>query len=479
MYNNLKIKEMNSYTTCSVLKRILKIFFKKTIVFSLFFPLIFTLSAYSQKITIDKNKPERKAWFQQQAFGMFIHWSIDVQLGTIISHNVAASSDDYQQRYFNELPKYFDPDNFNPDRWAKLAKLAGMNYMVVTAKHHNGFCLWDTETVDFKITNTPYKKDILAEIIAAFRKYDIAIGLYYSPDDFYLNYLQGIPPSRDLPEANPDKNEKMWEIEKQQIKELLTNYGKIDLLFIDEYKDYANSLVARYCWELSPDLLITRGGMKTPEQKLPEKPLTPPWEACMTIGEHWGYVAGEEVKDGTTLINKLIETRAKGGNLLLNVSPDSHGKIPLMQEARLREMALWNMANAEAIYNIVPFDIAQERITSNYHHKKPEVYNWYTQSPDKKTVYVFVSGENWGVGSYRSFFFRTLSGSSKTKVTILGQNDVAMEYRVEVSPKPEFFISDEGILVRAIRSQRTYKGCNNPVVIKIENAEFNQKYKKL
>ncbi len=470
---------MNNYRINYKRNPIFKPFLKKSFIFYLFFLFIWSCTAYSQKITIDKNKPGRKTWFQQQAFGMFIHWSVDVQLGTIISHNVAGASKDYQQRYFNELPKYFYPDDFNPERWAKLAKLAGMKYMVVTAKHHNGFCLWDTKTVDFKITNTPYKKDILAEIIAAFRKYDIAIGLYYSPDDFYLNYLHGIPPSRDLPQANPDKNQKMWDVEKQQIKELLTNYGKIDILFIDEYKDYANSLVAKYCWQLSPDLLITRGGMKTPEQKLPETPLPPPWEACMTIGNHWGYVAGEKVKDGTTLINKLVETRAKGGNLLLNISPDSHGRIPLMQEARLREIALWNMANAEAIYDITPFDIAQERISSNYHHKKPEVYNWYTQSPDKNTVYVFVSGENWGVGSYRSFFFRTLSGSSKTRISILGQNDIAMEYKIDVSPKPEFFISEEGILVRAIRSQRTYKGCNNPVVIKIENVKYNPKYKKL
>ena len=104
---------------------------------------------------------------------MFIHWSIDVQLGAIISHNVGRGSKDYQDRYFNELPRTFNPKKFDPEQWAYLAKLAGMKYMVFTAKHHNGFCMWDTETSTFKITNTPYGKDILREIIDAFRKQGI------------------------------------------------------------------------------------------------------------------------------------------------------------------------------------------------------------------------------------------------------------------------------------------------------------------
>ena len=135
---------------------------------------------------------------------------------------------------------------------------------------------------------------------------------------------------------------------------MLSNYGKIDILFIDEKSDWANPLVANYAWELDPELVITRGGMETMEQHLPEEVLDEPWEASFTMGFHWQYVAGEKYKDTGTLINMLIETRAKGGNLLLNVGPDAHGEIPEMQENRLREIGLWHMANHEAIENVRP-----------------------------------------------------------------------------------------------------------------------------
>ena len=127
-----------------------------------------TTDSQSQKITIDRNIEERKEWFTDQGFGMFIHWSVDVQLGAIISHNAAVGSRDYLDQYFNELPKTFNPKKFDPEEWAKLAKLAGMKYMVFTAKHHNGFCMWNTETSDFNIMNSGYGKDILKEIIATY-----------------------------------------------------------------------------------------------------------------------------------------------------------------------------------------------------------------------------------------------------------------------------------------------------------------------
>ena len=122
------------------------------------------------------NKPEREQWFQDLGLGMFIHWSLDAQLGTVISHSLSGASDDYQNRYFTELPQTFNPTNFHPDDWAVLAKLAGMKYVVFTSKHHNGFCMWDTKTTNFNSMNTPFKRDILKEVINAFRKQGIAIG---------------------------------------------------------------------------------------------------------------------------------------------------------------------------------------------------------------------------------------------------------------------------------------------------------------
>lgn len=305
----------------------------RILAFAFCLTLQFSANTYCQKITIDRNKPDKLEWFRDLGFGMFIHWSVDVQLGAIISLNVAVGSQDYQDQYFNELPKTFNPEDFDPEEWAKLAKLAGMKYMVFIAKHHNGFCMWDTETSAFNIMNSGYGKDILKEIIEAFRKYDIGIGLYFSPDDYYVMYTQGHQPSRASEISASTVNTELWEINKKQLQELLTAYGKIDILFIDEKSEWANPLVANYAWDIDPDLLVTRGGMKTPEQYLPDEAFEDPWEACYTIGSRWQYVAEEEYKSGTTLINLLVETRAKGGNLLLNVGPDAYGKIPARQEA--------------------------------------------------------------------------------------------------------------------------------------------------
>jgi alpha-L-fucosidase len=414
----------------------------------------------SQKITIDRNKPDKLEWFQDMGLGMFIHWSVDVQLGAMISHNVAVGSKDYQDQYFNALPKTFNPKEFDPEEWAKLAKLAGMRYMVFTAKHHNGFCMWDTKTSAFNIMNSGYQQDILKEIITAFRKYDIAIGLYFSPDDYYVMYQQGHQPSRNSPESESTRNTELWEINKKQLQELLTNYGKIDILFIDEKSDWANPLVANFAWDLDPDLLITRGGMPTPEQFLPDLPFTGPWEACYTIGSHWQYVAEDENKSATTLINLLVETRAKGGNLLLNVGPDADGEIPAQQEARLREIGLWNMANHEAIHHTRPWRIAKEQDT------------WFTQSKDGQHVYAFVNEPYWNWMEEKAFFIRSLKGNKNTKVSILGQNEEMMEYQVQRSPKTIFSVTDEGIFVNVIKAQHLNKTWKNPLVILFTGVEF-------
>lgn len=361
--------------------------------------------------------------------------------------------------------KNFNPKNFDPEEWAKLAKLSGMKYMVFTAKHHNGFCMWDTKTSDFNIMNSGYGKDMLKEIIDAFRKYDIAIGLYFSPDDFYVMYKQGYPPSRNSPESESTRNSELWEINKKQLQELLTNYGKIDILFIDEKSDWANPLVANYAWDLDPDLLITRGGMETPEQHLPDESLEIPWEACYTIGYHWQYVAEEKYKSAGTLINILIETRAKGGNLLLNVGPDSHGKIPNQQENRLREIGLWQMANREAIENTRPWEITNENNI------------WFTRSKDQQSVYVFVNTPYWKHMEEKAFFIRSLKGSSNTKVSILGQNDQMMEYLVYRSPKAIHSVVEEGIFINVVKAQRLNKTWSNPLVIKFQGVEFQEMYK--
>ena len=131
------------------------------------------------------NRQDRVEWFRDQGFGMFIHWSVDGQLGSVISHSMVGADEDFLNRFIVDLPKTFNPRKFYPQDWAVLAKLAGMKYVVFTTKHHSGFCMFDTATTDFNIMNTPFRRDITGEVLKAFRDQGIAPGMYFSPDDFW------------------------------------------------------------------------------------------------------------------------------------------------------------------------------------------------------------------------------------------------------------------------------------------------------
>lgn len=407
------------------------------------------------------NKPEREQWFMDLGFGMFIHWSMDSQVGAVISHSMAGASDVYLDRFVNELPKTFNPKKFDPEEWAVLAKLAGMKYVVFTTKHHSGFCMWDTRTTDFNIMNTPFNRDATMEILDAFRKQGIAIGLYFSPEDFNYLYENQIPIGRLQHDLHyPVNNPGLMKLDKAQLKELLTNYGKIDILFFDgpseELKEYA--------WELQSDIVVTRGQMETPEQNLPNEPLPGPWEACFTMGTDWQYKpTNDPHKSGTEIISMLIEIRAKGGNLLMNVGPKPNGEIQIEQEARLQEVALWNLVNQESIHNVRPWEIVKE---GDF---------WFTSSKDGNTVYAFIpGGTEWPFGERREFIFKTLEGNDQTKVSILGYASELVEYRKGADPSIYFDQSDIGLVVSAVRGHRLYTNYKwpNPVVLKIENVKY-------
>lgn len=219
----------------------------------IFLPLLFLcvvgIQAQEEK-PLNLNKPEREKWFNELGFGMFIHWSFDVQLGMVISHSMVGASDDYLERYVNELPKTFNPERFDAEKWAEEAKLSGMKYVVFTTKHHNGFCMFDTKTTDFSIMNTPYGQDITKMIVDAFRKEGLAIGLYYSPDDFYFLYKQGTLISRQRPEALASHNKALNEYAKMQMTELMKQYGKIDIVFLDGLDQFSKTELAKVCWEI-------------------------------------------------------------------------------------------------------------------------------------------------------------------------------------------------------------------------------------
>ena len=240
---------------------------------------------------------------------MFVHWSVDSQLGSVISHSMVGASDDYLDRFINDLPRSFYPDKFDPDQWARLAKLAGMKYVVFTTKHHSGFCMYDTKTTGFNVTNTPYGRDITRQIVKAFRKHGLSVGFYFSPDDFRVLHKQGRDVSRRRPEALPTNNPELMAHNKTQIRELLSNYGPINMLFLDGEPNELKQLA----WRMQPDILVTRGEMETPEQKMPDEPMPGPWEANFTLGTQWHFKpTNEDYKSGTKLVEMLINiTNAK------------------------------------------------------------------------------------------------------------------------------------------------------------------------
>lgn len=412
------------------------------------------------------NRPERIEWFMDQALGMFVHWSLDSQLGSVISHSMVGASKDYLDRYIQQLPATFYPNRFDADEWARQAKVAGVRYIVFTTKHHNGFCMFETATTPFNILNTPYGRDITRQIVDAFRHWGLGIGFYFSPDDFWLLHQQGHEISRDSREANPLHNPALMAHNQAQLRELLTNYGPIDLLFFDGVAEGLKQLA----WELQPNVLVTRGDMATPEQEIPDRPLPGPWEACLTMGTQWAYKpTNEEYKSGTQLIETLIETRAKGGNLLLNVGPKPDGEIAIEQAARLQEIGLWLFTNGESIYNSRPCPIIRQRLTLEH-------TAWYTQNKESSTVYVLVTGSPWPKGERKVLPLRHVRATSTTEVEILGQSGNVLEYLPDVNPKATWTQDDHALYVSAMHAQRLYNNNRwpNPIVLRITNAELQR-----
>ena len=405
------------------------------------------------------NRSARLEWLSDQGFGLFIHWSVDSQLGTVISHSMVGASDDYLRRFAGELPKTFNPRKFQPRDWAALAKLAGVRYVVFTAKHHSGFCMYETATTDFSITHTPFRRDITGEVLAAFREEGIAPGLYFSPDDFWWLWRNGKTLQRNVPDVAPQNNPGLLAHDRAQVKELLSRYGPIDVIFLDGPPEGLRELA----WQMQPDIVVTRGAIQTPEQYIPGVPLEGTWEACITMGTAWQYQPRNEVyKSGGELISLLVETRAKGGNLLLNVGPKPDGELPIEQEERLREMALWMFVNGEAIYGVRPWVITNE---GDY---------WFTKKKNEDTLYVVVKEpRRWQRGEWKEIVLRSVAATAATEASVLGQNDRVLEYRPEVVPKTTWKQEPGGLRIRAMHAQRLQDNSRwpNPVVLKLTHVK--------
>ena len=421
----------------------------------------------SKEEMVSRNRPEDLEWLRDAGLGLFIHWSLDSQLGCVISHSLVGASKDYVDRFYEELPKTLNPKKWDFDHLAELARLAGFQYAVFTTKHHNGFCLWDSKTTDFNIMNTPYGKDLVKQYAEAFRKQGIKVGLYFSPEDYRYLRSQGLTITRTpLEPYSKEVMEGYRQLLTDQMTELMENFGKIDVMFFDggetmynEEGESLQQLCMRVAWDLQPGILITRGAIPTPEQQLPGVGVDFAWEGCITLGTAWQYQpTNETYKTGLHVIRLLTETRAKGGSLLLNIGPDANGELCRAQEDIIRELALWHFLNHEAIHNTRPWIITNEDSA------------WLLRSKDGSALYaVLFDQKDWDRGQRREFLLKSVKASPDTMVEVLGQTGELTEYRPDLDAHTYWEQREDGLHISAMHAQRIYCGIQwrNPLVLKI------------
>ena len=314
----------------------------------------------------------RTEWFTNVRFGMFIHWgiySIPAE-GEWIIYQKDLNMADYER-----FAAQFNPVDFDPGSWADLAKDAGMKYVVFTTKHHDGFCMFDSRYTDYKITRTPYGRDITRELVEAFRERGIRIGFYHSLVDWRHPHF--IPdPEHPLGKHGktqwPERDRRIYQkYLYSQVEQLMSDYGKIDLLFFDYTSRYKTSEewdpehLLEMVYRLQPEIIVNdrlsfdkssfAGDYLTPEISVPNHPLKRngapvPWETCMTMNNHWGYAEDDhDFKEVSTVMTALTQCVSKNGNLLFNIGPDSRGNIPEEGKLLLRGIAEWFSHNGEAV----------------------------------------------------------------------------------------------------------------------------------
>lgn len=357
----------------------------------------------------------RTQWYREARFGMFIHWGLYAipAKGEWIRSTERIPKEDYMKYFYA-----FNPKDYNPHKWVKIAKNAGMKYIVLTAKHHDGFCLFDTATTEFKATRTSCGRDLIKEYVEAAREEGLKVGLYYSLLDWYHedypHYGDYCHPMRENEKEKNDHRDfnRYLEYMHTQIRELCTNYGKIDLFWFDfSYDDMrgekwkATELI-QMVRTYQPDVVIDNrlevssgrgfgslaecnpspyhGDFVSPEQIIPPdgiqdikgNPML--WEACITMNNHWGYcVADKFYKPASMIIRKLVECVSKGGNMLLNVGPDAYGNFPEESTKILMEIGTWMKKNGESIYGCDMSGIL-----------KPE-YGYITKNENKLYYHMF------------------------------------------------------------------------------------------
>jgi alpha-L-fucosidase len=298
--------------------------------------------------------PERLEEWKDARFGMFIHWGPVSLKGTEIgwSRGKEIPIDEYDALY-----KQFNPVNFNADEWVKLAKDAGMKYIVFTSKHHDGFCMWDTKYTDHNIMNSPFKRDVMKELAEACKKQGMALCFYHSTTDWYNPDFPLTSPGGTVrrPTSNLDR---YTEYLKNQSVEIIKNYGPLLVMWYDvpqEFDSVRGQSVIDYIRKIQPDILVNdrtgaKGDFDTPEQRVGTFQNDRAWETCMTIGRQWAWKPNDEVKSLEQCLHSLIRSAGGDGNLLFNVGPKPDGTIEPLQAERLREMGKWLEKFGYAVY---------------------------------------------------------------------------------------------------------------------------------
>jgi alpha-L-fucosidase len=326
------------------------------------------------------------AW-QDLKFGLFMHWGTYSVWGIVESWSLCPEDRDFTQRpgpngkswfgykqEYENLQTQFNPVKFNPDKWAQAAKDGGMKYVVFTAKHHDGFCMYDTKYTDYKVTSTktPYssnlKSNVVKEVFNSFRKKDFMVGAYFSKPDWHSeDYWWSYFPPKDRNESYdrtkyPERWKRFTDYTYNQVEELMTGYGKVDILWFDgDWAKMDMSSIVGMSRKNQPGIIIVdRNGKPqymnylTPEQQIPDHFIPHPWETCMTMGTMWSYIEKEEYKPTRKLVQILVDIVAKNGNLLLDIGPGPDGEWHQEVYDRLKEIGAWIKVNGESVYSTRP-----------------------------------------------------------------------------------------------------------------------------
>ncbi|SUJ07762.1 Alpha-L-fucosidase [Sphingobacterium spiritivorum] len=401
-----------------------------------------------------------ESW-QDMKFGLFMHWGTYSQWGIVESWSLCPEDEGWTQRKpehgssyyeyvknYENLQKTFNPTAFNPEKWAAAAKGAGMKYVVFTTKHHDGFAMFDTKQSDYKITDskTPFsgnpRADVTKEIFNTFRKDGFKIGAYFSKPDWHTEYYwwSYFPPKDRNVNYDPTKYPERWKQYKDftfnQINELTSNYGKVDILWLDggwvrPFKTIDQSVEWQRTIKVEQDIDMDRIGTMarknqpgiivvdrtvpgawenyvTPEQAIPDHKMDIPWESCITMGNSFSYVPNDQYKPTKKIVETLVKIISRGGNYLLNIAPGPNGDFDQAAYDRLKELSAWMQINESAVFATRP--------VAPYH----EGDYYYTKSKDNKTVNVFHLSDNTAYTMPEEFTFTVPENFNPKSVEILG-----------------------------------------------------------